>query len=254
MDASLSASLIQSGLATGIIAALALPALRPPGRALLLPVAALAFLDVFATVWPAFRGTPLHFIGGSWNWNGKLVDLAVLAVVAALFVVTGLFTRQELGATFVQSPGTWRAVLFAMAPLLCLFVFAVWKLAPHEPLDAETIGYQLTMPGLTEELAYRGLLLALFDRMFVPARTILGAKMGYGALATSLAFAALRTISVNRALHVSSQCRRRCLSARDRFCAVLDSRAIRKPGAAGRVPQRSERHLQHRAGVRLTRD
>ena len=175
------------------------PALRRP--ALVLLAAALAFLDAFTTAWPGFRGTPLHVIGGNWNWSGKLLDFAVLVAVAALFVVTGLFTRQELGATVVQRPGAWVALL-VMALLLVLDAFAVWKLAPHEALNAETIGYQLTMPGLTEELYFRGLLLALFDRMFVPTRTILGAKMGYGAIATSLAFGAVHMVSVNRALHV----------------------------------------------------
>ena len=203
MGAPLAASLIHSGIIAAFAVALALPALFRPARAYVVLVAALAFVDVFATVWPSFSGTPLHVIGAYWNWNGKLVDFVVLALVAALFVLTGLFTRQELGATFTQRPGAWRAVLFVMAPLLVLDAFAVWKLAPHEALNAEKIAYELTMPGLAEELCYRGLLLALFERMFVSTKTILGAKVGYGAIATSLLFAADHTISVNQALHVS---------------------------------------------------
>lgn len=202
MDAPLAASLIESAITAGVVLVLAFPAFFRRRRALVLVAVALTFLDSFATAWPNFRGSSLAFIGGHWNWSGKLIDLAVLLLVAALFVVTGLFTRRESGLTFAQRPGTGRAVLFVIVPYMALIAFVAWKLSPHEVPTAETLAFEATLPGLTEELFFRGLLLALFDRMFPPGRMIFGATMGYGAIATSIAFAAVHAFGVGRSLRV----------------------------------------------------
>lgn len=203
MNAPLIASLMHAGMSAGIALVLALPALSRRGRWLVAVVAVITFLHVFATAWPNFIGTPLDFIGGNWNWSGKLIDFGVLLIVALVFVVTGLFSRPELGLTFKQRAGTWRAMLFVTVPLLVLFGVAVWKMTSHEVPTIETVAYQATMPGLAEELFYRGLLLALFDRMFPPGRSILGAKLGYGAVATSILFASAHAFDVSHSLHVS---------------------------------------------------
>ncbi|MCW5621071.1 MAG: CPBP family intramembrane metalloprotease [Burkholderiales bacterium] len=102
----------------------------------------------------------LHFIPGSWNWLGKILSLAFSAIVMASLRLSpdavGL-RRQE------HSQIAWVA--------LCLFV--VWGAClgvyfrPGVP-DAETLAFQATMPGIAEELAYRGIapaiLLALMRR------------------------------------------------------------------------------------------
>ncbi|HEY3776570.1 MAG TPA: CPBP family intramembrane glutamic endopeptidase [Rhizomicrobium sp.] len=202
MNVPLYASLCDAGIAAGIVLLLALPAIFRPARALIAIAVAVAFLDDFATVWPNVRGSPLDIIHGRWNWNGKLLDIVVLLVIAAIFVRARLFTRRELGLTLVQRPGTGRALLFYIVPLLVLFTIAVWKFSSHEVPHLETVAYEVTLPGMAEELYFRGLLLALFDRMFPPSRTILGAPMGYGAIATSLVFGAVHTFSVSGSLHV----------------------------------------------------
>jgi membrane protease YdiL (CAAX protease family) len=203
MNAPLIASLMDAGIAAGVVAILALPALFR-GRAMLALLAiALAFMDDFITDWGHFKSSPLDIIHGSWNWSGKLFDLAALLVVSVVFIATGFFKRQEFGLTLRQKPGTLRAVLFVVVPFIAIIDLAVLHFASHDTFTTEDVAFQMTMPGFTEELFYRGLLLALFDRMFAPNVTVLGAKMGYGAIATSLAFASVHAIGVNRSLHVS---------------------------------------------------
>jgi uncharacterized protein len=118
-------------------------------------------------------------------------------------VTSGVFRREDLGLTWKQRPGTLRAVLFVVIPVVIIIDLTVLRLAPHESFTAEDVAYQLTMPGLVEELFYRGLLLALFDSMFAPRVTILGTKMGYGAIVTSLAFGAVHAIDVDCALRLT---------------------------------------------------
>lgn len=185
----------------GLTALLASPGLRR-SHALVVWVVAIVFADEFAVDWPHFHSSPLNLIPGNWNWNGKLLELLVLLAFTAALLGSKLFTREEFGLTFRQRPGTDRAVLFGILPFFILLDAAVLFFAQHDVPSVETVAFQLTMPGITEELAYRGLLLALFDRMFPPTRTILGAKMGYGAVATSLMFFAVHAVSVDRSLHI----------------------------------------------------
>ena len=201
MTGALAASLAEAGIVSALVVVLALPAVRGPRRWLVPVAGVVTFLSAFATKWPAFRGSPLALIGGNWNWSGKLVDLAVLTLIAGLFVAVRLFTRDEIGLTSKQRAGTGKVILFFVLPLLIVYGVLVWKLAGHEAFSLETFAFELTMPGFTEELMFRGLLLALFDRMFAPRWSLFGAPVGYGALATAVMFGAVHVVNVGRSLH-----------------------------------------------------
>jgi membrane protease YdiL (CAAX protease family) len=193
------ASLLSSSLSAGFVLLLALPALFGPNRRWLLLAPVLAFIDEFSTTFPGYRTSPLHIIAGQWNWEGKIVNLVVLVAIAVFFIARGTFTRQDLGLTLRQRPGTGRAVLLVVIPFLLLIAAVAFATASHEVPAAEAIAFQATLPGLGEELFFRGLLLAVFDRLFPPARTIWNARIGYGVVATSLAFAFVHVCNVHRA-------------------------------------------------------
>jgi len=69
-----------------------------------------------------------------------------------------------------------------------------------KPPKLETLLFEATLPGLAEELVWRGLLLALFDRMFSGRVTILGAALGYGAIVTSLVFGFVHSVQFDSKL------------------------------------------------------
>jgi len=89
-----------------------------------------------------------------WNWAGKLLSLIFSAVV----IVTLGMSPATVGLTFRQR--------HAGIGLLALVLFMVWGAClgflfkPGAP-DAETLAFQALMPGLSEELVYRGILPAL---------------------------------------------------------------------------------------------
>src|SRR5690606_21080 len=94
------------------------------------------------------------FIGGEWNWSGKIYSL-LLSVV----VVLGLGIKPEaLGLTLSQRN--------LRASLIALFLFILWGLSlgllfkPSVP-SVETFAFQASMPGIVEELVYRGIAPAL---------------------------------------------------------------------------------------------
>ena len=54
------------------------------------------------------------------------------------------------------------------------------------------------MPGVAEELVYRGVFLSLFDRAFGRPWCVAGADVGWGTIAVAVVFAAVHAVNVDR--------------------------------------------------------
>jgi uncharacterized protein len=96
----------------------------------------------------------LGVIGDKWNWMGKLLSLVLSA--STLFVLQ--LSPETVGLTLKQR--------HLKAGLVALMLFIAWGAClgllfkPSAP-STETLAFQATMPGLAEELIYRGILPAL---------------------------------------------------------------------------------------------
>ena len=106
-------------------------------------------LDDLVTGVPA-GSAAFSFIGGEWNWSGKIYSLLL-----SVAVVLGLGIKpRTLGLTLSQRN--------VRASLVALFLFVLWGLSlgllfkPSVP-SVETLAFQASMPGIVEELAYRGI-------------------------------------------------------------------------------------------------
>jgi membrane protease YdiL (CAAX protease family) len=141
--------------------------------------AAYLALDDFITGLPSLVPA-LDFIPGHWNWSGKLLSLALSAVV----IVSLRITPATVGLRRQEHPIiAWVALGLFIVWGACLgFLFK-----PGMP-DAETLAFQATMPGLAEELAYRGIapaiLLMLINRKphidGIPWAVILATSLMFG--------------------------------------------------------------------------
>ena len=180
---------------------LALPGLRSARNApwLLLAIT-IALADSIATLLPLIYH-PLLIPHTRFNWTGKLIDIAVMVTIMLALTASGLFKRADFGFTFRQAPGTTRGLLLVAVPFLLIVAGLTMKFFGNtSPPKLETVLFEATLPGLAEELVWRGLLLALFDRMFAGRVTILGAGLGYGAIATSLVFGFVHSVQFDSKL------------------------------------------------------
>lgn len=75
-----------------------------------------------------------------------------------------------------------------VAAAYCGFFVVITLLFPAEPASAEDVAFQVTMPGLEEELFYRGVLLFALDQAFRGRRRLLGADWGWWAALSSMLF------------------------------------------------------------------
>jgi membrane protease YdiL (CAAX protease family) len=123
----------------------------------------------------------LSFPGGHWNWAGKLLSLGLSALAIRV-----LRLRPEAVGITVR----WR---HGRIGVVSLFFFVVWGAClgllfkPGSP-DLETLAFQATMPGLAEELVYRGILPAILlwriaksgDPEGTPRAVILATAVAFG--------------------------------------------------------------------------
>ena len=108
----------------------------------------------------------LRIIGGNWNWNGKI--FAVLGSIIFLLFYRK-FELKDYHLTLNQNKKFFKkGVVIISALLLIQIVMGLIYNSPKE-LYAETIIFQLTMPGIDEEIAFRGIMLGLLIKILKPS-------------------------------------------------------------------------------------
>ena len=132
-------------------------------------------------------------LDGNWNWSGKLLALAVTLAIAAL----PIFGWRRIGLTFRQEQ--LRGALVTTGVLLCLYAALAWVMGDGGG-DAETLAFQLTMPGLEEEIFYRGVFLLALDRAFTSRIRVGGAPIGWSLLLCSLMFGLIHGLGVRNSV------------------------------------------------------
>lgn len=101
-----------------------------------------------------------HVHGLRWNWSGKAASLLLGLVAMHL----GRLSRVDVGLTLPQRK-SWPLILAGLALAVTWSVIAGQSVYSR-PFDPETLAFQATMPGLAEELAYRGIAYGLLLRGF----------------------------------------------------------------------------------------
>ena len=121
--------------------------------------------------------------GSDWNWQGKALALIATLLIASL----PAFGWRRSGLTLAQTAGSLKSAIPVVLLYVAFFSGIAW-LFPSEPATAETVAFQLTMPGLEEEPFYRGILLFALDRAFRGRKQFLGVEWGWGAVLSCVLF------------------------------------------------------------------
>jgi membrane protease YdiL (CAAX protease family) len=122
-------------------------------------------------------------------WASAVASTAVL-LTSQPFIALGVLSRADVGLR-APHPGSARAAVIATG-LALGFNAVVMLLRGAVPAGVPPglIGAVL-LAAVLEELAFRGVLLALLDRALPPRWNVLGARIGWGGVALTAAFVAL---------------------------------------------------------------
>lgn len=184
-------AVLSLGLQLGVLIALcAVGAILPGGaRWRWVAIALALFVAYDFALTRAFRLLPSLPPEADWNWFGKVLAISAMLAIASL----PAFGWKRVGITWHQEGGWMLPVLvmlIAVAPLVWLNVAD-----GIEPSDAETIAFQLTMPGFDEELFYRGVLLLALNEAFRGKVRVLGAPIGWGGIVAIILFGVVHGIA-----------------------------------------------------------
>ena len=108
----------------------------------------------------------LRIINGRWNWTGKI--LAILGAIIFLLVYRK-FHLQDYFLTFKQHKKSLKSGIIAILVVFLVSTILNFKFnTPTSEWHTETILYQFTMPGINEEIAFRGIMLGLLVKILKP--------------------------------------------------------------------------------------
>lgn len=184
-------SLIEVALQAGVIAAFAaiIAVFAPKTFRIRWLLAALLLIIVHDALLLRLYGlVPSVAAGSHWNWTGKLLATIAMLGVAALPYIgwrnSGISLRQA-----AKSTPAW--VVFALFTT-AIFAAAIYSGDGRDDLD--TIFFQWTMPGIEEEIFYRGVLLFTLNEAFTSKIKVLGAQIGWGGILATIAFGLIHSL------------------------------------------------------------
>jgi membrane protease YdiL (CAAX protease family) len=153
----------------------------------------------FFLVGSLVRGVPfyfksINFTHTMWNWEGKFCAI----VFSMIFVL--IYRKIPLAEYGL----TWKPHSSSLKPCLILTTFYVIAgfiigLLTHSgsSFSLEFLFFELTMPGLDEEIFFRGVGLALLNRAFGKNQDLFGTKIGWGLIIISLIFGLIHGVHLN---------------------------------------------------------
>jgi membrane protease YdiL (CAAX protease family) len=136
------------------------------------------------------------FHGQQYNWVGK--GVALVFEVAFVFAIPG-YSRKELGmgSRIEWTDASPILIVCGAYFLLRLLLYGASGMASAH-IDAETVLFQASLPGLQEELLFRGIMLGLLNRIFPrPVWTFLKVRFGWAAVLTTIVFGLAHGVRLN---------------------------------------------------------
>jgi uncharacterized protein len=143
-----------------------------------------------------------YFSGLRWNWQGQLLNF-IWPLIIVYFLK--LFTAKEVGLNLPKVKST-----FILASLLAIFLVVIEVLViyffhlefpPIKDLNIEGILYELTLPGLGEEIVFRGVFWAILNRYLSTTWSFLDIKCGWALIITSVLFTSWHILEIDPHTH-----------------------------------------------------
>ena len=101
-----------------------------------------------------------------WPWVSKIFSILLALVVFFLFRLS----REEVGIVLPKSTASWYWTALCIFGALLFDGVLNYIYRTHQLPSLGAIAYQATMPGISEELTYRGISFAFLQRAFADAR------------------------------------------------------------------------------------
>jgi len=163
----------------------------------------LAFFILYflADVFLQALGKQLIDLDLKFNWAGK-----ILSLVLGLIIIFSVSKEERIKIGFTSKTNSPANLKFGLLVFFGFTVFdIIFKLIlfpKGNPFDLETFLFQATMPGLTEEILFRGISLWLLDKAFAPTWNYRGIKFGWAFVIVTVLFGVSHGAVLDQDLHL----------------------------------------------------
>ena len=145
-----------------------------------------------------YKWINLDALGLTANWSGMLLSLAI-ALIFILYHSKAI--RKDIGFTTLFNKSTLKlGILIFMGFLAFDFAFKMILFPKGGTFDLEQFVFQATLPGLTEEIVYRGILLWILGKAFVPTKQVKGICFGWGFIIVTFLFGMIHGVVLTEAM------------------------------------------------------
>lgn len=137
----------------------------------------------------------------SWNWIGKILDFTWpwLVVYKCKWL-----TADEVGLKLPIKNSSFVLAILLTIPFLAVLLFLIYCIGAGEQAtkcNLETLLFQLTMPGLAEEITIRGIQLAILNRYLGKIWKIGGIEFGWGIILVTIIFVLAHVLIMDKSSH-----------------------------------------------------
>jgi uncharacterized protein len=163
-------------------------------RKLIILIPILFFIDRILAYLPSVLSIPRSGL----FWQGKILQI----VWPILFIL--IYRRlsfSDIGVTMKINPGSFRPILF-MTLFILLSPIKDIAFGYHRPANIEWLLFMMIMPGLSEELIFRGVFQSLLNRSFGKPWKLWGAQIGFSIILTSLIFGIEHIPTIDKARNI----------------------------------------------------
>lgn len=135
-----------------------------------------------------------------WNWTGKLITLLL-----GLFFIyrSKLLSNKETGLRARFAQGSFKPVVILLLAAVALragIYFAFQTTSSN--FNTETVLFQGSLSAISDEIIFRGILLALLNKVFTSKEDTFGFSLSWGGLISSLLFGLTQGFVLQDGLHL----------------------------------------------------
>jgi uncharacterized protein len=133
----------------------------------------------------------LNFIDSNWNWDGKI--FGILFGIICYFVFRKYFSENDFFTLRQEKDGFKKSSFAAIFIVVLAIVLAA--ISGSDKFNLETLAFQLMMPGIDEEIMFRGILLGLLMSALKSKTSFLGNP---SVLLTAILFGLMHALTIDK--------------------------------------------------------
>ncbi len=131
------------------------------------------------------------FTKSSWNWDGKIYG--IIWGILSYFMFRRYFHENDF-FTLKQNKKNFKPALFASI-FVVLLSTSIWFFLGNSQFNWETLAFQISLPGIDEEIMFRGILLGLLATALKDRISLLGNPC---ILLTSILFGFMHALTLDK--------------------------------------------------------